>query len=89
MDRYLILGFNNYSGDYQGKPYSGVNVFVQALDVTPTAGIAVDRIKFKSSLLAKLPVCFTPDCVGCVLQLGYNRYGNISDAQIISGGGTS
>lgn len=82
MEKYLILGFAEYSGEYEGKAYSGMRVYVQRFDVEVKAGIATDVIKIKSTLLPSIPIAWTEDIVGCVLLVGYNRYGQVSTAEL-------
>lgn len=82
MEKFLILGFGDYSGEFEGRPYSGIRVYVQRFDTQVKAGIATDVLKFKSSILPNIPFAWTEDIIGCVLLVGFNRYGQISCAEL-------
>lgn len=82
LEKSIILGYAPYAGEFEGRAYSGIRVYVQLIDKAVEAGIATDVIKFTSKVLASLPICFTPDVIGCVLGVGYDRYGKINYAEI-------
>lgn len=82
-DKYVVLGFVPYSGDFEGRPYSGMRVFAQRVDApNDVVGIATEAIKVPQSILMASTIAWNPDLIGQTIEVFYNRYGRVSGLQV-------
>ena len=77
---YRVLGIEKYSGEYQGKPYSGKRLFCQYPDSYQSPrlkGVKVELVKVSDNL--SIPDIQPGDDV----EVFYNRYGNVENVQLV------
>lgn len=83
MERFVVLGFKRYEGDYNGQHYSGMRVFAENLQQKADFGIVTEQIKFKAQLLPTMPIQWTDKLIGQTIEVVYDRYGNPSSARVV------
>lgn len=75
-----LLGRKKYSGEYQGKAYSGVKFFLAHED-EHAEGVVVDIEKIQTANPNYNKVMTIP--IGSEVSPIYNRFGNIDDISVI------
>lgn len=70
MKKYRVCGFSKYSGEFEGRAYSGYYVSCVSLD-DPGKGFEGQRVK---DLKVKERVGYIP-CVGDEILVTYGEYG--------------
>lgn len=83
MERFVVLGFQQYEGDFEGRHYSGMKLYVQNLQKTADCGIVTELLKFKAQLLPAMPIQWTDKLIGQTIEVVYDRYGNPSSARVV------
>lgn len=82
-DKFIVLGFVPYSGDFEGKPYSGMRVHAQRVDAPDgLVGIATEIIKVPQAILMASTIAWNPDLIGQTIEVFYNRYGKVNGIQV-------
>ena len=81
-EQYMILGYSRVTGEYEGRAYDNYNFYVQDVSKEADAGIVVDRVKVKTEVILQCGVPVNPEVVGCVLEVYYNKFGQVSGISI-------
>ena len=81
-EKFLILGWDRKSGEYQGKTYDNYVFYVEPEARQATAGIIAEQIKVKVAVVDLCGIKVDASIVGKELVTAYNRFGQVSAIQV-------
>lgn len=83
-EQYMILGYSRVTGEYEGRPYDNYNFYVQDLSKNADAGIVAGKVKVKTDVILQCGVPINGECIGSMLEVYYNKYGQVSGINILN-----
>lgn len=82
-EKFMILGFDRKTGEYQGQPYDNYVFYGQPIAKDALAGIPVELVKVKRGVvLSSLDREPAASDVGKMLTIGWDRYGRAGSIAI-------
>jgi len=81
-EKFVILGWDRKTGEYQGQPYDNIVFYVEPEAKKAAQGIVTEQIKMKTAIIDISGIHLDASTVGKELVVAWDRYGKAAAVEI-------